>query len=464
MREQKLAGVNIMKWLMMAVLVAAALILLRPAEVHAEAEEADLALDNQWVTTSLSPEDTVRYFQIEVPSDGWIYVDVQDCGFYDKVDGWLGDCYFRVINEDKTNIDDPFYKDEVTNATTVAPLTMSTPDGGLALRKGTYYIRISHSYSDLSGYHTGISKIRVRASFKAADNDDTGINNSFETATELAAGKKLTGFLACSESNDFYKINVPVATTIEVTLNSSVKFSYFSFWNSDLELAADENEVWYGSAAEPKLMKESYNVAAGVYYLKVRGYDSTEVAERTGKYTLSWNLKNNFTDVSDQSYCYEPVSWAVANGVTTGTSATTFGPNDTCTRAQMVTFLWNAAGKPEPSSTQNPFTDVKSGSYYKAILWASQNGIVSGTSDTTFSPNEKVTRAQAVTILWREAGKPSASGSMAFRDCATDQYYSTAVLWAVSKNVTSGTSSTTFSPNGICTRAQIVTFLYRYAN
>ncbi len=160
---------------------------------------------------------------------------------------------------------------------------------------------------------------------------------------------------------------------------------------------------------------------------------------------------------------YEAVGWAVANSITSGTSATTFSPSATCTRAQAVTFLWRAAGCPEPTSASNPFSDVHSGDYYyKAVLWAVENGITSGTSATTFSPNAQCNRAQIVTFLWRSAGSPDGLGDTSFSDVNSNAYYAGAVAWAVGEGVTSGTGGNCFSPNTSCVRAQIVTFLYRF--
>ena len=169
-----------------------------------------------------------------------------------------------------------------------------------------------------------------------------------------------------------------------------------------------------------------------------------------------------FTDVPADAYFYDAVEWAVAEGITSGTSPTTFSPNNGCTRAQMVTFLWRAAGSPEPESDYGPFRDVPKDAYYrKAVLWAAGEGITSGTSPTTFSPNAAVTRAQTVTFLWRWDGEPEADQRSGFRDVPTGQYYSEAVSWAVEAGITNGTGTTTFSPGQTCTRAQIVTFLWR---
>ena len=169
-----------------------------------------------------------------------------------------------------------------------------------------------------------------------------------------------------------------------------------------------------------------------------------------------------FVDVATGSYYEDAVDWAVENGITKGTDDTHFSPDGICTRAQAVTFLWRAAGSPEPETRTMPFTDVPVGSYYyDAVLWAVENGITKGTSDTTFSPNMTCTRAQIVTFLWRSEKSPAAGRANPFADVKSDAYYADAVLWAVKENITKGTTNTTFSPDADCTRAQIVTFLWR---
>ena len=169
-----------------------------------------------------------------------------------------------------------------------------------------------------------------------------------------------------------------------------------------------------------------------------------------------------FVDVPAGSYYEDAVDWAVENGITQGTDDTHFSPDGICTRAQAVTFLWRAAGSPEPETRAMPFADVPVGSYYyDAVLWAVENGITKGTSDTTFSPNMTCTRAQIVAFLWRSEKSPAAGTANPFADVKSTAYYADAVLWAVKENITKGTTSTTFSPNADCTRAQIVTFLWR---
>ena len=167
-----------------------------------------------------------------------------------------------------------------------------------------------------------------------------------------------------------------------------------------------------------------------------------------------------FADVATDAYYYDAVKWAVEKGITNGVSETLFGPDQACTRAQIVTFLWRAAGSPEPKSGSS-FADVAADAYYaKAVAWAVENGITKGTSETTFHPDETCTRAQGVTFLYRALGKLAAAQA-GFTDVAADSYYADAVNWAAENGVTKGISETLFGPDGSCTRAQIVTFLYR---
>ena len=169
---------------------------------------------------------------------------------------------------------------------------------------------------------------------------------------------------------------------------------------------------------------------------------------------------NSFSDVPANAYFADAVEWAVNKGITNGLSDTMFGPYESCTRAQIVTFLWRAAGSPEPK-TASSFTDVPASAYYaKAVAWAIENGITNGMTETMFAPNATCTRGQSVTFLYR-ALKGTASGSTNFTDVKPDAFYADAVNWAVASGVTNGTSATTFSPNADCTRAEIVTFLYR---
>lgn len=208
------------------------------------------------------------------------------------------------------------------------------------------------------------------------------------------------------------------------------------------------------------------------YYIDDNGNKSAiDVTYKNGVATLVLNHFStyvveavdalSFTDVSVKEYYFDAIAWAVKNAITEGVNDTIFAPGASCTRAQMVTFLWRANGSPAPKTTEMPFTDVsKDAYYYDAVLWASENGITTGTGETTFSPNQVISRAEAVTFLWRAAGKPIAEGSL-FADVESTKYYAEAVRWAVTSGITNGMSDSTFAPNDICTRAHIVTFLYR---
>jgi len=171
-----------------------------------------------------------------------------------------------------------------------------------------------------------------------------------------------------------------------------------------------------------------------------------------------------FIDVPSGAYYADAVQWAAENGIAGGTDETHFSPDDPCTRAQAVTFLWRAAGKPEPQGAAVPFTDIKAGAYYeKAVQWAVENGITSGTSEIEFSPDSTCTRAQIVAFLYRAENSPAVTGENSFSDVAANAYYKNAVQWAAEKEITSGTGGNQFSPDDTCVRGQVVTFLYRYS-
>lgn len=184
--------------------------------------------------------------------------------------------------------------------------------------------------------------------------------------------------------------------------------------------------------------------------------------EVSGTLAVYEMTEKRFADVSDDAYYVNAVVWAADAGITNGATATTFGSNAICTRAQAVTFLWRAAGSPAPKSSVNPFSDVDADAYYyDAVLWAVENGVTMGTSASTFAPGGTCSRAQIVTFLWRSQKSPSAGAVNSFSDVADSVYYADAVVWAMENGITTGTTASTFSPNDNCTRAQIVTFLWR---
>ena len=212
--------------------------------------------------------------------------------------------------------------------------------------------------------------------------------------------------------------------------------------------------------AVSKVLVDGKNVGAATSYTFTNVRASHTLAVEFSKADTS----NPFVDVPAGAYYYDAVLWAVQNGITTGVDATHFNPSGICTRAQAVTFLWRAAGKPAPKSTAMPFDDVPKGSYYEsAVLWAVENGITNGTGAKTFSPNANCSRSQIVTFLWRSRNKPASGSSNPFTDVPANAFYTQAVLWAVDKGVTKGTGANTFSPNADCSRGQIVTFIHRAA-
>ena len=242
------------------------------------------------------------------------------------------------------------------------------------------------------------------------------------------------------------------------------------------DVTTDRKSASAGTTVTITVKPDSGYVLDDLTVTDSKGNDIKLTGKGGGKYTFTMpsgkatveasftpaKSENPFTDVPSGAYYEDAVAWAVNNGITGGTSATTFAPDGFCTRAQAVTFLWRAAGSPAPKSTAMPFTDVPAGSYYyDAVLWAIENGVTKGTSDTTFSPNANCSRGQIVTFLWRSQKSPDAAAANPFTDVAANAYYTSAVLWAVEKSITGGTSATTFSPSANCTRAQIVTFIYR---
>jgi hypothetical protein len=201
--------------------------------------------------------------------------------------------------------------------------------------------------------------------------------------------------------------------------------------------------------------------------LTIYGYPGTTAETYANENGFAFvDLTDHFIDVPAGQWYSDPVSWAVDQSITNGSGNYQFTPTQLCSRGQIATFLWRLAGSPEPT-IENPFTDLGSESsyYYKAVLWAYENGITTGTSATTFSPDAQCTRSQIVTFLWRAAGTPAPQSAVnPFADISEDTYYTSAVLWAVENGITTGTSATSFSPLGTCSRAEAVTFLYRYAN
>lgn len=346
---------------------------------------------------------------------------------------------------------------EVESASVTITINKATPTGSPA------YTKITTSNKTLSDAALGVGTITPDGTIKWVDGD----GNDLDSSTVVS-------------SNTSYKwLFTPTDTTNYNTLSGSVTlYSISSGGGSHSYTYILSFNVNGGSAISSISKSSGTTVDLSDYETTKTGYTfdgwysdtklttevtSIKLTENTTIYA-KWSKTNIvFTDVPDKAYYKGAVDWAVSKNITKGTSDTTFDPNVTCTRAQMITFLWRASGSPVSTSKTCAFEDLNSGSYYyDAVLWATENGITSGTSDTTFSPDDTVTRSQIIAFLWRADGSPATDASNPFGDVNKTAYYYKAVLWAAKNAITSGTGDNTFSPDAPCTRAQIVTFLYRY--
>ena len=256
---------------------------------------------------------------------------------------------------------------------------------------------------------------------------------------------------------------------------NTTTYSYDAKGNLIEEKVADTGSYLYEYNDKDLCVKQTWKNSGGSigtvtnYEYDANGNLVTSADSQSNTYRYTYApipekaSESDFTDVKSGEYYFTPVIWATAMKITDGVGDGKFAPDRGCTRDQLVTFLWRAAGEPEPETTVNPFTDVKEGDYfYKAVLWAVENGVTTGKSATIFAPKETCTRAQIVTFIYRAAGEPKADNAVnPFEDVAANAYYADAVLWAVENGITTGKTATRFAPNDTCTRGQGVTFLYR---
>ena len=364
------------------------------------------------------------------------------------------------------------------NVTVTAPVKGAAP-GIATTADATYDVANTAWNPTVSGIFAGGTKYTVKVSLEANGNyrftdkttfqingqtakldgtiPATGLDNTIITLTFPATSSGSTGGGGGGGGATTYAITVKSAKNGDVTAShkTATKGTAVTLTvDPDKGYVLDTLTVLDGKDKEIKLTEKNGKFTFTMPASKVTVAATFKASAPTGK--------NPFIDVPAGSYYEDAVVWAVEKGITSGTSAVTFDPNGNCTRAQAVTFLWRAAGSPAPKTKVMPFTDVPSGSYYyDAVLWAMEQGITKGTSDTAFSPNASCTRAQIVTFLWRANGSPVVSGNSAFTDVASDAYYAAAVTWAEKNDVTGGIGGGLFGSNNNCTRAQIVTFLYR---
>ena len=335
-------------------------------------------------------------------------------------------------------------------------------------------IYIYSSYTDRSGNDWGLCEGNgpywsgwVPMSYLEEPYDRTAFEKEFASKIRGESGDvkipeavQTIGMGAFLQCDRLVHVTIPESvTSIEyLAFQNCRRLQRLTVMNGDCEINEDVSTMCDPAQTEIIGRRDS----KAERYAKRFGYKFTDYNDAYGGPDAP---VNPFVDVERGEYCYAPVLWAVYHSpqITKGTDAAHFSPNAACTRGQVVTFLWRAAGCPKPAGTDNPFTDVRPGDYfYKAVLWAVEKGVTRGTSDTLFSPNDGCTRGQVVTFLWRAAGSPVPSGAgTAFADVKPGAFYEKAVAWAVEKGITRGMTETTFAPNAACTRGQVVTFLYR---
>ena len=289
------------------------------------------------------------------------------------------------------------------------------------------------------------------------------LNEGLEVVGQGAFANTAIEHLILPESMTYVAADAFNVSSLRKVAVLSKTCEYFTHpWNNNLGDPARVEVYGYVDSTT-----QTYAVEKN-YYFEILDPDNLwedTVAPKPVEKPFSW-VDNSFTDVSEDSFYYVPVLWALDNDITTGTSADKFGSNGSCLRAQVVTFLHRAADKPQSNSTNNPFTDVKSGDFsYQPVLWAVEKGITNGTSATTFGAYANCNRAAVVTFLWRAAGEPAPeSTENPFVDVKTTDFFYKPVLWAIEEGITNGVDATHFGPATDCNRAQVVTFLYRAYN
>ena len=371
-----------------------------------------------------------------------------------------------TVDDDKLNADIQIGKYSVSVDGTLDSLTAGK-NGTVNIEDAKDAIQLDLAINDadfdfvsISGKADGdttlsVTSNAVTVSGEIADMDFTNMNRQTETSTAVVHGD-LDAKFTLKNDTVVAAVDKDHDGIFETTLDSDTAQHRFKY-----VINTDGTHTARCTLCD-KTITENHVFVNGVCVCGARKTSGSIDDSSHGSTRPITNNRISFTDVSKTDYFYDAVLWAVENGITAGTSRTRFSPYATCTRAQAVTFLWRASGSPAPKNSRMPFEDVSpSAYYYDAVLWALEEGITTGTASTTFSPDAVIDRAQAVTLLHRANGAPSVTGRTVFTDVPQTTYYADAVRWAVDHEITTGTSAAAFSPNASCTRAQIVTFLYR---
>lgn len=408
-------------------------------EFNEDFKTADPVPLNRKVNGSIHSTNDVDFFKLEVTEPGYMNLE-----FVNEYFDYSLDCfYITLYNEEHEQM--AYYEKNASKT--------RLEGRNIGVAPGTYYVKV-HGTTYSIGY-----SYDMKLNFTSADDWESELNNDAKHADPLTLGKPVNGSVMFRGQSDYYTFTLEQSEVLSLTLNHPVIDSYNSLWTVQV---LDENQqevvrqTYWGNDKGDTM--RPLNLAAGTYYVRV--YEGYSHNNEEYKLTVAVKPDVNFRDVTRNDYFHDPVQWAVKMNITKGIGSMKFGPEFTCTRGQAVTFLWHAAGDPEPQG-RNQFKDVKSSDYFcKPAMWAAEKGITKGIGGGLFGSEYECTRGQIVTFLWKALGDPEATEYTDFSDVKDSDYFSNAVQWAVQNNITKGIGGGMFGPEYPCTRGQIVTFLH----
>ena len=408
------------------------------------------------VNGQIAINDLNDFYQLELPASGKLDLDMT---------AYMAHHSIYLYNEDGSEI---WRKNNVQWDSSAG---FSHARYSTHLLGGTYYIKVTGEYNRGNAFNEySYGNYTLKSDFTNANANEVEPNNAIATAQWIIPNKQIVAQIAQNDNKDFFQFTLTRDMTLTIDFTSYMKYYALQLYNEAGDRVWNKDRMTWDGSTNKRHDLHKVSLNAGTYTMCITSqWDFNEAGSSffsTGNYTFKLNTENPFTDVPSGSFYEAPVLWALENGITTGATATTFNPNGSCLRAHVVTFLHRAAQNPEPTSANNPFTDVKTSDFfYKPVLWAVENSITSGISATQFGSYHNCNRAAVVTFLWRAAGSPEpVSTANPFTDVKTTDFFYKPVLWAVENNITAGLTATTFGPTAECNRAQVVTFLYRAYN
>ena len=442
---------NLMHWLLLftIMLTVHSSVIFAAENNNTTAETATTINVNTSYSDNLTDSSDVNWYKFTLSDDGAISLEFTHDYLESSTSFWKAYLYDSSQNE--------------LAGYSFAGNTTTYTQGQIGVPAGSYYLKIvDSSYSD--------ANYNIKINFTQSNGWETEFNDDYSSADSISVNSVYYGSLRTSSDTDWYKFTLDADGYISLTFTHDFLESNNSFWKAYLYDSSQNELVNYSYKGDTSsYVGEKIAAPTGIYYLKI--VDSS-YSDLTYNLKINFDTKsdtpseNPFVDVSKDDYYYDAVLWAYENGITTGKDDTHFQPSAPCNRAQSVTFLWRAFGKPEPETTNSPFVDVTTSDYYyKAVLWAYENGITNGSDKTHFAPSNTVTRKEFLTFLWRADGEPQPTTTEnPFVDVPNNRYYTKAVLWAYENGITNGKDATHFQPDNKCIRAQVVSFLYRYFN